>query len=112
MASAQLTYRESLRKIEAWFACYGIVGVILLLYIFYKINITAWKILRGRGGQQGKELSVAVIILSTITPLLLFFYRVLEFRIFSYYFWLIIALMFVSSRIKTQNNSTLNTEQI
>ena len=75
-------------------AYYGLTGVFLIAFILYKLYSSAYKIYRTSIHNLTKEIAFTVICIVGLTPFLLFFYRVLEFRIYSFYFWLLPALMF------------------
>lgn len=75
-------------------AYYGLAGVCIFICFFCRLFSSAWKIYRITKDELIRKIAVAVICIVGITPFLLLFYRIMEFRIYSFYFWLITALMF------------------
>jgi hypothetical protein len=72
----------------------GLVGVGALLFLLYRLYSSAWKVYKRAYDSRTREIAFIVICTSGIAPFLLFFYRTLRFRIYSFYFWLLPALMF------------------
>jgi hypothetical protein len=88
---------------------YGLIGLIIVILLLNKLYQSSKLIAKSSSQPQTKALAVSVCLIVSITPFLLFFYRVLEFRIFSFYFWLLAGLIF--SKIdhgQTQMNETLS----
>jgi len=75
-------------------AYYGLLGLVLLIAVFFRLYSAAWHIYRTSVNRLTRQLALAVICLVGVTTFLLFFNEVLEFRAFGFYFWLIAALMF------------------
>jgi hypothetical protein len=75
-------------------AYYGMLGAGALALILYKLFNSAGNIFKRAVKDQTRHLALSVMCVVGLTPFLLFFYRVLEFRIFSSYFWLLSALMY------------------
>ena len=75
-------------------AYYGLPGVFLMALLVHKLYSSAYRIYRTSAHELTREISVMVIYIVGLVPFLLFFYRALEFRIYSFYFWLLPALMF------------------
>lgn len=73
----------------------GLVGVGALAFLLYRLYSSAYKIYHRAIGHPTRGVALAVACIVGVTPFLLFFYRVLEFRIYSFYFWLLSALMLV-----------------
>lgn len=78
----------------ALLAYYGLAGVLTVIWLFLTLfrsakNIQKW-------GSEGITRGVALSVMCTalLTPFLMFFYRVLEFRVYSFYFWLLAATMY------------------
>jgi len=74
----------------AYYGVFGTLAFIALIYTLYRSAIRVWARSRDR---LSKELAFTVACLVAVTPFLLFFYRVLEFRIYSFYLWLLFGLM-------------------
>lgn len=89
----------------ALLAYYGIPGVLLMAMLFLRILQSAIRRIRSTSDQLIRHISTTTAILVAATPLLMFFYRVLEFRAYSFYLWLFVGLMYsVSSRGKEKVN--------
>lgn len=81
----------------AMLAYYGIFGVFAFAWLLFAIFRSALFIFNNARDRLTYELSTSVICLVGVTPFLLFFDRVLEFRGYSFYFWLVVGLAFASS---------------
>jgi hypothetical protein len=77
----------------AIFAYYGIVGLSAFVMIFAKGLLAAWNAFQTTKSALTREISIAVFCTWIIAPFLLFFYRALEFRAYSFFLWLLPALM-------------------
>jgi len=73
---------------------YGIAGISALAMLFLVLYREARKIYTRCSEESIKGLALGVTCMVGVTPFLLFFYRVLEFRSFSFYFWLWTGLLF------------------
>lgn len=78
----------------ALFAYYGLLGIVVLSYLFYRLYAYTRTIFRHSSNRLTRQLALSELCLIPLTVFLLFFYRVLEFRIYSFYFWLLPALLF------------------
>jgi hypothetical protein len=65
----------------------------MFVAIFLAGLISAWNIHRRARLTLTREVSIAVFCTWALAPLLLFFYRVLEFRVYAFFFWLLPAMM-------------------
>ncbi|WP_420630014.1 hypothetical protein [Candidatus Leptofilum sp.] len=74
----------------------GLLGLLSFAMIFTLIGRKAKQIFRKAKHKQTKQLAAIVLCLTVLTAFLLFFYRVVEFRAFSYYYWLLAGLMLSS----------------
>lgn len=77
----------------AIFAYYGIVGTLAFIALFATGIASAWNIAHRTESALTREIATAAYCLWAITPIILFFYRALEFRAFSFFLWLLPALM-------------------
>lgn len=77
----------------AMFAYYGIVGALAFVAIFAAGLITSWNVFKKTKSALTREVSIAVYCTWALAPFLLFFYRALEFRAYSFFLWLLPALM-------------------
>jgi hypothetical protein len=75
-------------------AYYGLVGVGAFAFLLCKLYSSAWRVYRKARENATREVALAVIYISGTNMFLLFFYRVLKYRAYSFYFWLLAALMF------------------
>ncbi len=73
---------------------YGIAGLLALIWLFQRLY--KWsKIVYSRTKiKTTKEIALLVFAITVASIFLLFFYRILEFRIYSLYFWVFPGLMF------------------
>ncbi|GJQ52513.1 MAG: hypothetical protein HKUEN02_13600 [Anaerolineaceae bacterium] len=77
----------------AIFAYYGIAGALAFIVLFATGVASAWNIAHRTESALTREIATATYCLWAITPILLFFNRALEFRAFSFFLWLLPALM-------------------
>lgn len=84
-------------------AYYGVVGVCVLLFLFQRLFASIWKIYKEASEALTRNLAFATLCLVGLTPYFLFFYRVLEFRIYSFYFWMLTALVYSLFRSERQS---------
>lgn len=77
----------------AIFAYYGIVGALAFIALFATGIASAWNIAHRTESALTREIATATYCLWAITPILLLFNRALEFRAFSFFLWLLPALM-------------------
>lgn len=73
---------------------YGTIGVGILIIILGILLSSAHKIYKSTDTQIIQTLAVAVTCLTSTTFFLLFFNQALEYRVYSYFFWLLPALMY------------------
>jgi hypothetical protein len=78
----------------ALLAYYGFIGLGIVVLLLIKLYSSMLRIYQRTELRLTKNLAIVGICLTSVTILLLFFYRVLEFRIFSFYFWLLLGLLF------------------
>ncbi len=78
----------------ALLAYYGVSGLLILIWMFYRIYKWAKIIYHRTQEYLIKELSLSLITLTLLTIYLLFFNQTLEFRIYGQYFWLLPGLIF------------------
>lgn len=103
-------YREVVQKgfedvyWTAILAYFGILGLAAFAMLLLSIFLSAIKIRKQSMTAGTKQIATIVLMLITLTPFLLFFYRVLEFRSFSLYFWLLTGLMFSSYLMEKKDN--------
>jgi hypothetical protein len=77
---------------------YGFAGLIVMLLLFCRLYYYALKMYRACSQHVVRGLALAVVCVVGVAPFLLFFYRVLEFRSFSFYFWLLAGVLVGVSR--------------
>ncbi len=75
-------------------AYFGIVGVVVILWLFWRLYNSANIIYKTSTYQTTKKLALVVMCLVIVTLFFTFFNNVLEFRIYSFYLWLLPGLMF------------------
>ncbi len=75
---------------------YGILGLSLFAFIFYRLFIAALRLYKRAANRHTKEMALVVLCLVVVTIFLLFFNRTLEFRGYGFYFWMCVGIMFVS----------------
>ena len=75
---------------------YGILGLSLFAFIFYRLFIAALRLYKRTANRHTKEMALVVLCLVVVTIFLLFFNRTLEFRGYGFYFWMCVGIMFVS----------------
>lgn len=75
---------------------YGILGLGLFTFIFYRLFFAALKLYKYSINRFTREIAMVMMCLITVTVFLLFFNRTLEFRGYGFYFWLCAGLMFAS----------------
>lgn len=75
-------------------AYFGIVGVVVILWLFWQLYNSANIIYKTSTYQTTKKLALVVMCLVIVTLFFTFFNNVLEFRIYSFYLWLLPGLMF------------------
>ncbi len=73
---------------------YGVLGVAAFALLMAAMFISAFRIAKSTPSRQVRHIAIATAIVVGIAPFLLFFYRAMEFRIFSFYFWLLPALLY------------------
>jgi hypothetical protein len=89
-------------------AYYGIVGLCVLLFLLYRLFSSIWKIRKRSSRTLTRNLAFATLCLVGLTLYFLFFYRVLEFRIYSFYFWMLPALVYSLYRSERQSAMRLH----
>ncbi len=77
----------------AMLAYYGIIGVILWILMFHALYRFARRVYENSSEKVARGIAITMICLVIVSIALLFFYRILEFRIFSFYFWLLAGLL-------------------
>lgn len=80
----------------AIFCFYGVLGLGLFAFIFYRLFTAALRLYRRAVHRYTKEIAMVMLCLVVVTVFLLFFNRTLEFRGYGFYFWLCAGLMFAS----------------
>jgi hypothetical protein len=75
-------------------AFYGLAGLSSMVWMFWRLYYCAAMIYKVSQEQITKETSLAVTYIAMITVFLLFFNQTIEFRIYSFYLWLLSGLMF------------------
>ncbi len=78
----------------ALLAYYGLLGLATILMLFIKLYVSFLDIYKRTHLQLIRNLAATAAIIVVLVGYLLFFYRVLEFRSFSFYFWLIPGMLF------------------
>lgn len=78
----------------AFVAYYGLIGATVLILLLYKMYRSAKMIYQKTTYAVTKDIALAAICMCGLTVFLLFFYRVLEFRVYSFHFWLLFGLLF------------------
>jgi len=73
---------------------YGLAGLFTLIWAFQRLYTWSKTIYSRTRIKVIKEIALATLAITITTIFLSFFYRVIEFRIYSLYFWLFPALMF------------------
>jgi hypothetical protein len=90
-------------------AYFGVLGLFAFGMILFRILWSAAQIRQFSNDSKTRQLATTVLLLTLLTPPLLFFYRVLEFRSFSFYFWLLTGMMIsahVEESIQRKRGST------
>jgi len=89
----------------ALLAYYGLLGLGIFILFMIKFYKSIFEIFKKTGNPMIKNLAVTSLTIIGISFYLLFFYRVLEFRAFSFYFWLLPGLLFsIYSQEKSRGN--------
>lgn len=78
----------------ALLAYYGILGLGTIILLFIRFYLSFLDIYKKTNKPGIRRLAVAASCIVVLGVYLLFFYRVLEFRSFSFYFWLIPAMLY------------------
>lgn len=78
----------------ALLAYYGLIGLGIIIILFYRFYTSFLEVHKNSHSQLTRNLAVAASSIVVMGAFLLFFYRVLEFRSFSFYFWLIPAILY------------------
>lgn len=91
----------------ALLAYYGILGLGLIVLIFHRFYVSFLYIYKRTQSQLTRNMAITAACLVGLGAFLLFFYRVLEFRSFSFYFWLIPAMVYnlYSKEVRSLENS-------
>lgn len=84
----------------ATLAYYGLIGLSLLALLFIRVAISTYAIAKRANTPLARGIALTAFSLSLLTPFLLFFYRVLEFRVYGFFFWLILALAYQTNARK------------
>lgn len=79
-------------------AFYGLAGLLVVVWLFYKMYSSARVLYETSDDRQVKQLSLIVMYLVVATSLLHLFNQTLEFRIYGTYFWLLPGLLFGLAR--------------
>lgn len=78
----------------ALLAYYGLAGVLAVIWLFLALFRSAKSIREWSSEGITKGVAMSVMCTALLTPFLMFFYRLLEFRVYSFYFWLLAATMY------------------
>ena len=91
----------------ALLAYYGILGLGLIVLIFHRFYVSFLYIYKRTQSQLTSNMAITAACLVGLGAFLLFFYQVLEFRSFSFYFWLIPAMVYnlYSKEVRSLENS-------
>lgn len=74
--------------------CYlGTAGIAVFTWLIVRLLRVSWQLSHNEADSVLRCVATATLLLTAVTPMLLFFMRVLEFRAFSFYFWLLPAMM-------------------
>lgn len=73
---------------------YGVPGVSTVAFLLLRIYQSARRVQKQATSALLKQIAMLIVLVVPLTAILLFFYRVLEFRIYSFYFWLLPACMY------------------
>lgn len=77
---------------------YGLAGLSMLIWIFARLYSSAWKAYRNPSTPAHRSAGVVMIITMIVTVFILFFSQSLEFRTYSFYFWLWAALVYATDQ--------------
>jgi hypothetical protein len=80
----------------ALLAHYGLFGLGIFLLLMIEVYVSSLRIYKSTHVQVNRSLAVTTACIVGVTFFLLFFERVLEYRAFSFYFWLLPGLMYSS----------------
>lgn len=82
---------------------YGLAGLSMLIWMFARLYHSAWEAYRNPSTPSHGNAGLVMIIMTMVTVFMLFFSQSLEFRTYSFYFWLWAALVYATDQTAVES---------